>query len=304
MSKLSREEFLARRKSGIGGSDVAAVMGVSPWKTPYQLWLDKLSPVTEEPENDILHFGNVLEDIVAKEYARRNNVKVQRRNQMYRKQDAPELIVNIDRYVIGGKILECKTCSAYASSKFGVPGSSDIPDYYYLQCLHAQHVTGILECDLAALIGGNEYREFFVEYDKSLAGHVAAKCSEFWHKYVSTKIPPPATAQDNLAEYFIANGEKKLAPERIKNFINEYKNLKSQERELKDQMENVSAEIKLFTGEAEYLVDECGGILATWKKGKDRATVDWKALAAAHNITADEILEFTNYSTNRLLAVK
>lgn len=300
----NRTEFLQRRKSGIGGSDVAAVMGISPWRTPYELWVDKLSPVIEEEENDILLFGNRLEDIVAREYARRNQVKVQRRNQMFRKENAPELIVNIDRYVVGGKILECKTCSAFASSKFGKSGSSDIPDYYYLQCLHAQYVTGIFECDLAALIGGNEYRQFSAPYDKALAEHVAAKCSEFWHKYVEKQIPPPPTAKDNLAEYFMANGEKKLAPQRIKNFIEEYKALKAQEKELKEKAEAISAEIKMFAGEAEYIVDECDGVLATWKKGKDRATVDWKALCAAHGITAEEMLEFTTYTSNRPLAVK
>ena len=220
MSNLSREEFLARRKTGIGGSDVAAVMGVSPWKTPYQLWLDKLSPVAEEePENDILLFGNLLEDVIAREYARRNNAKVQRRNEMFRHKEHPELTVNIDRYVVGGKILECKTCSAYASAKFGQSGSGDIPEYYYLQCLHAQYVTEIYSCDLAALIGGNEYRQFSAVYDKELAEFVAGRCSEFWKIYIVPQIPPQPTVNDNLAEYFMANGEKKLAPQRIKNFI-------------------------------------------------------------------------------------
>ena len=77
---IARTDFLKRRKTGIGGSDVAAVLGLSKWKTPYQLWVDKTSDNVVEEESEILHFGQVLEQVEADEYARRNRVKVQRRN--------------------------------------------------------------------------------------------------------------------------------------------------------------------------------------------------------------------------------
>ena len=301
---MERTEFLERRKSGIGGSDVAAVLGVSKWKTPYQLWLDKTSDTVEEKESELLHFGQVLEQVIADEYARRNNVKVLRRNQLYRHADHPELIANIDRYVVGGKILECKTCNAYASSKFG-DGGDEVPDEYLLQVQHYMHVTGYHSADLAVLIGGNEYRQFSLTYDADLAHYAADKCVEFWKSYVLTKTPPPATVQDDLGAYYNAvSGSTVEATEEIAELLEEYKRIKGIEKEAKEDLEAISAQVKLFAGENEIIVDASGKPIATWKKGKDRATVDWKALAADKGFTEADTAFYTKYSPVRTFSVK
>ena len=301
---MDRQEFLERRKQGIGGSDVAAVLGVSKWKTPYQLWLDKTSDTVEEKQSDILHFGQVLEQVVADEYARRNNAKVLRRNQMYRLTAHPELIANIDRYVVGGKILECKTCSAYASDKFG-DGGDEVPDEYLLQVQHYMHVTGYHEADLAVLIGGNEYRQFSLKYDADLANWAADKCVEFWQNYVATKTPPPATVNDDLNAYYnTVSGSTVVASEEVAELLQEYKRIKAVEKEAKEDLEEIAAQVKLFAGENEIITSADGKTLATWKKGKDRATVDWKALAADKGFTETETAFYTKYSPVRTFLVK
>lgn len=301
---MERTEFLERRKSGIGGSDVAAVLGVSKWKTPYQLWLDKTSDTVEEKQSELLHFGQVLEQVIADEYARRNNVKVLRRNQLFRHADHPELIANIDRYVVGGKILECKTCSAYASDKFG-DGGDEVPDEYLLQVQHYMHVTGYHSADLAVLIGGNEYRQFSLAYDADLAHYAADKCVEFWKNYVLTKTPPPATVQDDLGAYYNAvSGSTVEATEEIAELLEEYKRIKGIEKEAKEDLEAISAQVKLFAGENEIITSADGKTLATWKRGKDRATVDWKALAIDKGFTEADTAFYTKYSPVRTFSVK
>ena len=78
-TQVNRDQFLAGRKKGIGGSDVAAILGFSPYKSPYQLWLDKTGrSERKESQNESAHFGNLLEDVVAKEFSRRSGMKVQR----------------------------------------------------------------------------------------------------------------------------------------------------------------------------------------------------------------------------------
>lgn len=301
---MERQAFLERRKSGIGGSDVAAVLGVSKWKTPYQLWLDKTSDTVEEKESDLLHFGSVLEQVIADEYARRNNVKVLRRNQMYRHEQHPELIANIDRYVVGGKILECKTCNAYASSKFG-EGGDEVPDEYLLQVQHYMHVTGYHSADLAVLIGGNEYRQFSLTYDADLAHYAAGKCVDFWQAYVLPQVPPPATANDDLASYYDAKaGATITATAEIAGLLEEYKRLKAVEKEAKADLDAIATQVKLFAGENEIIKDVSGKTIATWKKGKDRATVDWKALAADKGIGEADTAFYTKYSPVRTFSVK
>lgn len=301
---MERQAFLERRKQGIGGSDVAAVLGVSKWKTPYQLWLDKTSDTVTEKESELLHFGQVLEQVIADEYARRNNVKVLRRNQMYRHADHPELIANIDRYVVGGRILECKTCNAFASSKFG-EGGDEVPDEYLLQVQHYMHVTGYHTADLAVLIGGNEYRQFSLTYDADLAHYAADKCVEFWNDYVVPQVPPPATANDDLASYYDAkSGATITATEEIAGLLAEYKRIKAVEKEAKADLDSIATQIKLFAAENEIIQDVSGRTIATWKKGKDRATVDWKALAADKGFTEAETAFYTKYTPVRTFSVK
>ena len=298
---LSREEFLARRKQGIGGSDVAAVLDVSPYRTPYQVWLDKTGQAPEREETEILHFGQVLEQVIADEYVRRNGAKVQRRNAMYQHKDHPELVANIDRYIVGGKILECKTCNAFAADKFGKDGDS-VPDEYLLQVQHYMHITGIHEAVLAVLIGGNQYRQFELLYDWSLAEFAAAKCVEFWQKYVLTNTPPPATEHDDLAEYYTAKPGASInaSPEMV-DLIAEAKAKKAEVKALEKELDSICFEIKNFAGNNEIITMPGGKPLATWKQQADKVeeTVNWQAIAEEMNIPAEIITKHTTLSFKR-----
>src|SRR5690625_7660159 len=107
---MSREEWLRERKTGIGGSDAAAVLGFSPWVSPFELYIDKTSDHVEEIDNEAIHWGNVLEDVVAEEFTRRTGIKVRRRNQIFRHKEHDWMIANIDSEVVGERALhECKT---------------------------------------------------------------------------------------------------------------------------------------------------------------------------------------------------
>ncbi len=106
-TQVNHDKFLAGRKKGIGGSDVAAILGFSPYKSPYQLWLDKTGrSERKESQNESAHFGNLLEDVVAKEFSRRSGMKVQRVTQQLSLENIGEswAIGNIDRAVINPKI--------------------------------------------------------------------------------------------------------------------------------------------------------------------------------------------------------
>lgn len=295
---MTRFEFLQRRKSGIGSSDVAAVLGVSPWVTPYQLYCDKTSPVIDVEETEILHFGHIMESVIASEYMRRHGVKLQKRNRMYRSRKYPELIADIDRYEIGGRIVELKNVSEWSGkSKFG-DGKDDVPDYYLLQCQHQMFVTEIHELSLAAVIGGHRYRDYEIDYDRELAEFAAAKCHEYWQKHIEKRMPPPATSRDILSDYFTSkSGAKITATPEVAEIISRYKEMKAAQKTLDD----LAAAIKIFAGENEIIVDPAGGVLATWKQGKDRetSTVDVPALCAAHGIDESELAKYTTVTTKR-----
>lgn len=301
---LTREEFLLRRKSGIGGSDVAAVLGKSRFKTPFELWQDKTGAVTDVEDNDCIYWGNRLEAVVAEEAARRRGFKIQKRNKMYRHKDHPELIANIDRYIVGGGILECKTCSAFAAGKFGTDGD-DVPVEYLMQVQHYMYVTGIHECTLAVLVGGNDFRIFDIPFDPAWANFAAGRCVAWWQTHVVGNVPPAATQKDVLAEYYsVKPGAGITATDDIMALIAELKGVKDIEKKAKDRIEALKFDIQSFAGECEAILDPAGDIVATWKRGKDRATVDIESLCEAFNITDEDLKKHTKYSVNRPLKLK
>lgn len=211
---VDRETFLANRKKGIGGSDVAAILGFSPYKSPYQLWLDKTGRSEKSEQNESAHFGNLLEDVVAKEFSRRSGMKVQRVKQQLFLEDHHWALGNIDRAVINPEIsgnvrfkdgalttdqlLECKTASEYMSKLFGEQDTDQIPDYYLTQCLWYLMITGCQVIHLAVLIGGNKFRMYRIERDEDLIKSIFNQVKAFWFNHVLADVPPDPTCFDDV----------------------------------------------------------------------------------------------------------
>lgn len=155
----ARQEWLQSRRLGIGGSDVAAILGLSKYSSPYQLWLDKTGrSELEDSTSEPAYWGNMLEDIVAKEYAKRNGVKVQRVNATIAHPEHDWMRANIDRAIINpeisgnvrikdgklttDRILECKTANQYLAKLWGDEQSEQVPDYYLTQVQWYMGITG------------------------------------------------------------------------------------------------------------------------------------------------------------------
>jgi putative phage-type endonuclease len=298
----SQEEFALARRSGIGGSDVAAVLGLSKWKTPYDLYLEKTGVTIEDSSKaELFHFGHVLEDVIAQEFSRRNSMKVQRRNTMFRHPLHPELIGNIDRRVVGGGVLECKTADKYTAQLWDDDGGDKIPPYYLCQVMHYLHVTGSKYGWLAVLIGGNEYRQYKIDYDKELAELMAAKCVEFWRNHVLTGIAPePVTAADLAKMYRSVEGKVIKADEHIQAACEVLRTMKDQQKAVESSIEDYEIQIKKFMTDSEILLDDSGNKLATWKSGT-RNSIDTKALKS---MMPDIAEQFTRVSETRTFLLK
>lgn len=107
--QLPREDWLAVRKGGIGSSDAAAAVGLSPYKSQLELWLEKtgrdasLPKIDPQDEESPANWGNVLEPIVAWHYSKRSSKRVRRINAVLQHPDPklPWMLANIDREVVG-----------------------------------------------------------------------------------------------------------------------------------------------------------------------------------------------------------
>lgn len=190
-----RQEWLEARRLGIGGSDAAAVCGLSNWKTALGLYMEKIGEGEDQDETERMYWGKRLEDIVAEEYTRRTERDASVWPVMLRSIRHPFMLANLDRLILprdpaeGYGVLECKTVDRYAAKEWGDPGTSNVPKEYMLQVQHYMVVTGFTWADLAVLIGGNEFRIYRIDHDPEIAKSLVTLEEEFWGM-VKNRIPP------------------------------------------------------------------------------------------------------------------
>ncbi len=313
----ARQAWLQSRRLGIGGSDVAAILGLSKYKSPYQLWLDKtgrsdLEDSTSEPA----YWGNMLEDIVAKEYAKRNGVKVQRVNATIRNPEHDWMIANIDRAIINpeisgnvrikegklttDRILECKTANQYLAKLWGDEQSEHVPDYYLTQCQWYMGNTGASMCGLGVLIGGQKFRSYQIAFDPELFEMLHEECSKFWHENVQADVPPvPTTFDDVLHRWSTHNPDQAVsADDDLAQKVADYKELSSNIKEATKELDDLKLQICTRMEDAEMIIAE-DKRLATFKY-QERNTLDGKALKSAH---PDIYEQFVKTSSTRVLRV-
>ena len=202
---MEREEWLEHRRQGIGGSDAAAILGMNPWKSPMDVWLEKTGEFEDEPrDNEKMYWGNVLEDVVAKEFSIRTGLRVRRRNAILKHRKHHFMIANVDRLVIGHKAgLECKTTGQYSADDWAM----GVPEFYQAQVQHYMAVTGYQAWYVAVLIGGQEFRFFKLTRDNQFIKDLIEAENEFW-KMVEDRTPPPIDGTNASSELI-----KRLYPE-------------------------------------------------------------------------------------------
>jgi len=185
------EEQLEIRKTGIGASESAVILGFSKWKTPAEIFYEKTGVLTDDVTSEAAHFGNVLEETVAQEYARRKDCKVRRNNKTLRHKDHPFILCHLDRVVKGEKrIVECKTSSAYLADKWGEEGTAMVPEEYLIQVQHQMAITDYEVADIPVLIGGNQLKIYTVERDQELIDIIIDNLTYFWKENILKGVAP------------------------------------------------------------------------------------------------------------------
>lgn len=305
---MNKQDFLARRKCGIGGSDIAAIIGLSPWRTPRDIYLNKKGLAEPEPETDAMYWGTTLEDIVAKEYSKRTGRKIERCNMMFRHSKYDYLLGNIDRVVYDDphkkpvyngelrttRILECKTASQYAASDWGEAGTEEIPEYYKAQVQWYMGLTGALVCDVAVLIGNRDFRIYTINRDQAVIDYLFAEGVKFWEQYIETDTMPPAVSLADIESVFHGTPkERRFAGDDIVAKVERYKEIDNAIKELKAEQEPLKLAICDCIGDAVELVSPDARKLASWSMAKPTSKTDWKAVAEELNAPAEIIAKHT-----------
>lgn len=270
--------WLAQRKLGIGGSDVAAIMGLSPWKAPLEVWLEKTGRA-DAPDlsgRESVAMGTELESDVLEMYKRRHpECRVQRVNAILTSNARPWAQASLDGITRdpreGWGVLEIKTGSRDSEWSEGVP------IHYLTQVTHYLSVTGYAFADVAALIGdhGLHYHEYRVTYDPEDAQAVVEAVDEFWADYVEKdKMPPYVSAlpSEGKAVYELykhSDGEMEpTEAARTEELAARMSELNQQAQETKTEKTRLSNELKRLVGEHKGIITP--DHIITWVRSEKR----------------------------------
>ena len=279
-AEKDHEAWEKLRMSGIGGSDVAAIMGLNPWKSAYALYCEKVGLVEPEDlsDNEAVEWGIELEPSVAKKFCEKTGKKVKRWGTVCNP-DAPWQMANFDRLIVGEDAgLECKTASAYNKDLWE---GDNIPDSYYCQCQWYIFLSGSSGWYIACLIGGQNFVHKYIPRNEQFIEQMVEAVTEFWEKNVLAKVPPDVDGSESTTEaikrVFKSTNETTIdLPSEADNWFKRYDELKALEETIKQQKQECENHFKIMLGDNEAGL--FGGRKVTWKLQKGRVTIDSKKL--------------------------
>ena len=276
----NRIDWLKARRSGIGGSDVAAILGLNRYKSALDIYNDKISKRKRAKDRDgSRQCGTWMAEAVATAISQRTGVKRERMRTMLRVGIGGWVIANRERAVvkpdIAGRvsiydekrqaetgrmistnwILECKTANQFSADQWGESQETEIvngqivtehkiPIYYETQVQWYMAVTGCDTCFVAVLLGGQDFRIYAVKRDEDVIKALKGHCSVFWHEHVLKGIPPEAQNMEDVQKLFpVDNGDMVEATNEQAADIGELRTLAERIKELTDQQTVVKSRL-------------------------------------------------------------
>lgn len=239
---------MKERQKGLGGSDIASIVGLSPWRSKWELWAEKTGRIEHEDigHRPAVEWGNRLEPVVGDKFADEHpELNVYPATCMYRGIKQPWMQASLDYELedADGRrgVLEIKTTSARNARDW----KDGVPPHYLAQVMWYLLVTGRQYAWVAVLIGGNDYREYFVEPDPEDMALLLAEAVNFWELVVNGIEPEENEARDRyLAELFSDNEQWMTADDDTARLIDAYVTAQDELRIAKDQVSELGTQIK------------------------------------------------------------
>lgn len=301
---MSKQEWLRERKNYLGGTDLAAICGLNPYRTALDVYLNKTSDDITEETSPAMRWGNLLEDAVAKAYSEDTGYTIAiEPNTLYH----PEykfLGANIDRWV-GNKeyVLECKTAGFTRGKEWGDLGTDQIPESYLVQVAYYAAICDVPKVDIAVLIGGQDFRIYTYTRNKPLEDKIMKIGINFWHNHIEKRIPPKCVnTRDTFNLFPQSNNKEILAQNDIIAKLEELKIAKMSEEQIQKTIEKLKVEIQEFMKDYDILIDNNGNVIATWKNTAPRSLFDLKRFKEE---AKEMYLKYVNYSKqSRVFLIK
>lgn len=281
------EDFHALRRTGLGGSDAAAALGLSPWKRPLELYYEKLGEAEPVEESDAMRFGTLLEPIVRAEYIRRTGQNLVFGQPAQRSIEHPFMLAHLDGFRPDDRrVVEFKT--ARSDEGWGEPETDDVPEPYLLQVMHYMIVTEAELADIAVLIGGSDFRIYTVPRKPELCELMIEGERQFWDAVQRRDPPPPSNLAETNLRWRTAEVRSVNLPPNVAKACELLAALREQNKQAEAEEERLEALIKMEMREADTgLID--GVTAVTWRQAKPSRVLDLKRLRAER---ADVLAEY------------
>lgn len=278
---MNREQWLEQRRTGIGGSDIAAILGLSRYKTPLQVWREKRGEVIDDADNAAMRWGRYLEPVVRQAYADETGREVLLPSGILRHPTRPFMVASLDGFTEDRRVFEAKT--ARTAEGWGEAGSDQVPQAYLLQVQWYMAITGFAVADVAALIGGSDFRVYPIEADAELHELMIDAAAEFWRSVERGEPPEPLTVSDAVARWGRSSrADLVMADDAALRAIADLREIRTHRDQLERAEEAAKAIVLRALGECDTLVDAHGKTLCTWRASAGATRFDAKAFAAAH----------------------
>ena len=273
------------RRSGIGGSDVAAVLGLDPRRSPFDVFLEKRGEAPPFQQNNRTRWGTRLQKAIADGYAEETGRQVKWLDVGMRHPDREFHTGHPDAICIPraeNRAVEVKNAGGDQLHRWGTRGTDDVPERAFFQGLWYMPLLQVTRIDYAVLFGGNDLGVYTQERDEELEATVIERVEKFWRDHVLAGVPPPISATETARDYLRSKFPRHV--EEIRPATDEeaanalllrgVRNVVARQSKLEEELEN---RLKLSIGDAAGIEGEFGRI--TWKASKNATKTEWELIA-------------------------
>lgn len=279
--EADKAAWLEKRKHYVTGTDAAKLLGLSPFGSIFDVWLDKTGQAPEFAQSAAMRAGNAFESAILKMYAEDTDAKLEHVDgyNLITCDKYPRLGASLDgwNHTLGCPV-DAKNIR-WKDEKWGDAWTDDFPEYYKTQLQVQMMVTGAKFAHLAVMFSGQDFNIYTMEYDEELAQKIVDASDAFW-PYVENSEMPEASGSESTSNYIkehFAEGtpdKEKEPDEELANNVEAYVKASEEEKSAKARKDEAGNRIRVFMGEATVVPGFC-----TWKNNKGKTETDWQGVA-------------------------
>lgn len=262
------EQQLANRSKGLGGSDIAPILGKSPYRTALDIFAEKTGKVAREDlsHNENVAAGNYMESGIAQLYAWKNGIEIYPFTDTIFHPDYPFLLANPDYYDNEGGVIEIKNMDVDVARSYGWPNNFQAPTHYMIQLIYYCWMVGATYGKLVCFITGSRYEVTHYERDESIEQWMSTNAIHFWQEHVLKEVPPsPSTLKDVQFLFPVSESKQLIADSAIEKLVNEYGEINTQVSSLAKRKEEIHFLLASYMGEHDTLLSMDDQVIATYK---------------------------------------